>query len=104
MGDTVYVTARGKVILVGYNDILGNYVKVAHRFGFETLYGHLYDHLVTEDDLVEIGDPVGLIGSTGRSTGPHLHYGVKKYGQDQDAYPYCFLLLEYLKQKNYIFD
>lgn len=80
-GDTVRVAFSGKVRVVsnepgGY----GNYVVVRHDNGLETVYGHLSKHSVKPNQRVEAGDPIGLGGSTGRSTGPHLHFETRYLG------------------------
>jgi len=65
-----------------------NLVKVDHGFGIETLYGHLAKALVKEGQRVKRGEVVGLVGSTGLATGPHLHYMVKAHGQALDPVKY----------------
>ena len=57
---------------------------VRHPNGLETYYGHLSEHLVAENDLVAAGEPIGLGGSTGRSTGPHLHFETRYMGKPFD--------------------
>jgi murein DD-endopeptidase MepM/ murein hydrolase activator NlpD len=84
----VQAPAQGRVILTGFDPKLGNIVKVDHGFGIETLYGHLAKSLVKEGQRVNRGDVVGLVGSTGLSTGPHLHYMVKVNGQALDPTKY----------------
>jgi murein DD-endopeptidase MepM/ murein hydrolase activator NlpD len=84
----VQATAQGRVILTAYDPKLGNIVKLDHGFGIETLYGHLAKSLVKEGQRVNRGDVVGLVGSTGLSTGPHLHYMVKVNGQTLDPLKY----------------
>ncbi len=63
-------------------------MKVDHGFGIETLYGHLAKALVKEGQRVKRGEVVGLVGSTGLATGPHLHYMVKVHGQTFDPVKY----------------
>lgn len=75
-GDSVKVTADGIVRYAGNNGGYGNCIIVTHHNNFETLYGHLSKILVTEGMAVKAGSYIGLIGSTGKSTGPHLHYEV----------------------------
>ena len=71
MNDTIYAAFDGKVRLTAYEGKgYGNYVIIRHPNGLETVYGHLNKHLVKPDDVVRAGDPIGLGGSTGRSTGP----------------------------------
>lgn len=80
-GDTVRSAAGGTVKSVGYDRRgYGRYVVVLHPTGAEMLYGHLSAPLVAEGDAVGAGSPLGLGGSTGRSTGPHLHFEVRWRG------------------------
>ncbi|HKT36563.1 MAG TPA: M23 family metallopeptidase [Nitrospira sp.] len=84
----VQAPAQGRVTSVGFDPKLGNVVKLDHGFGIETLYGHLAKALVKEGQRVKRGDVVGLVGSTGLATGPHLHYMVKVNGQTFDPTKY----------------
>jgi murein DD-endopeptidase MepM/ murein hydrolase activator NlpD len=84
----VQAPAQGRVTAVGFDSKLGNLVKVDHGFGIETLYGHLAKALVKEGQRVKRGEVVGLVGSTGLATGPHLHYMVKVHGQALDPVKY----------------
>ena len=84
----VQASAQGRVTTVGFDPKLGNLVKVDHGFGIETLYGHLAKALVKEGQRVKRGEVVGLVGSTGLATGPHLHYMVKHNGQALDPVKY----------------
>ena len=84
----VQAPAQGRVTAVGFDPKLGNLVKVDHGFGIETLYGHLAKALVKEGQRVKRGEVVGLVGSTGLATGPHLHYMVKVHGQALDPVKY----------------
>ena len=84
----VQAPAQGRVTSVGFDPKLGNIVKVDHGFGIETLYGHLAKALVKEGQRVKRGEVVGLVGSTGLATGPHLHYMVKVHGQALDPVKY----------------
>lgn len=86
----VQAPAQGRVISVGSDPKMGNSVKIDHGYGIETVYGHLAKALVKEGQRVKRGDVVALVGSTGLSTGPHLHYMVKKNGQTLD--PTKFIL------------
>lgn len=79
--DTIYAAFDGKVRLTNYEAKgYGNYVIIRHPNGLETVYGHLNRHLVKPDQVVKAGDPIGLGGSTGRSTGPHLHFETRYMG------------------------
>ena len=79
--DTIYAAFDGKIRLTAYEGKgYGNYIIIRHPNGLETVYGHLNKHLVKPDDVVRAGDPIGLGGSTGRSTGPHLHFETRFMG------------------------
>lgn len=79
--DTIYAAFDGKVRLTAYEARgYGNYVILRHPNGLETVYGHLNKPLVSPDQIVRAGDPIGLGGSTGRSTGPHLHFETRFMG------------------------
>lgn len=79
--DTIYAAFDGKVRLTAYEAKgYGNYVIIRHPNGLETVYGHLNKHLVKPDQVVRAGEPIGLGGSTGRSTGPHLHFETRFMG------------------------
>ncbi|MBI4002626.1 MAG: M23 family metallopeptidase [Nitrospira defluvii] len=86
----VQAPALGRVVTVAFDSKMGNMVKLDHGYGIETVYGHLAKSLVKEGQRVKRGDVVALVGSTGLSTGPHLHYMVKKNGQSLD--PTKFIL------------
>lgn len=80
VGSPARATARGKVIKAGWNGGYGRMVEIDHGNGYTTRYAHLSKILVNVGDEVEVGDVVGKVGSSGRSTGPHLHYEVRKNG------------------------
>ena len=85
----VLATDDGTVALVGGGDYgYGNYVVVAHRGGSVSLYGHLNKALVAPGQLVSQGQPIGLEGSSGHSTGPHLHFEVRVNNEPVDPTPY----------------
>ena len=74
-GDTIYAAFDGKVRITAYQRKgYGHYVVVRHHNGIETLYAHLSKKLVGANDNVKAGDPIGIGGNTGRSSGPHLHF------------------------------
>jgi len=73
-GDPVRVTANGKVTVASWQGGYGKMVEVDHGNGFSTRYGHMSEIDVKVGDQVRIGQTIGKVGSTGRSTGPHLHY------------------------------
>lgn len=79
--DTIYAAFDGKVRLTAYERKgYGYYIIIRHPNGLETVYGHLNKHLVKPDQVVRAGDPIALGGSTGRSTGPHLHFETRFMG------------------------
>ncbi|MBO6296375.1 MAG: peptidoglycan DD-metalloendopeptidase family protein [Prevotella sp.] len=81
LGDTIRAAFSGKVRVVRFErNGYGNYVVIRHDNGLETIYGHLSKHLVKENMNVRAGDPIGLGGSTGRSTGTHLHFETRLCG------------------------
>ena len=90
-GAPVKAMAKGRVVFAGPKGGFGNCIILNHGNGFETLYGHLSKILVNVGEEIEISQQIGNIGSTGRSTGPHLHYEIHKYGQKIN--PQAFLNL-----------
>ena len=80
-GQPVYATADGTVQSAGYTGDYGNLIVLKHAFGLSTRYGHLSAYHVKSGDAVKRGDVIGYIGSTGRSTGSHLHYEILVNGQ-----------------------
>jgi murein DD-endopeptidase MepM/ murein hydrolase activator NlpD len=84
MGDPVRVTANGKVVSSGWSGGYGRMVEVDHGNGLSTRYGHLSEINVKVGDIVKIGQVIGAVGSTGRSTGPHLHYETRIDGDAVD--------------------
>jgi len=80
-GDPVHVTADGDVVFTGRKGGYGNCIIVQHKNDFQTLYGHLSHIDVKEGQSIKTGDVIGEVGSTGRSTGTHLHYEVRKNGK-----------------------
>jgi murein DD-endopeptidase MepM/ murein hydrolase activator NlpD len=83
-GEPVRATATGKVVSAGWNGGYGKMVEIDHGNGLSTRYGHLSAIDVSEGQTVRIGQVVGRIGSTGRSTGPHLHYETRVDGEAVD--------------------
>lgn len=79
-GDTIYCAFDGMVRIAKRHKGYGNVVIVRHFNGLETIYGHLSKLMVTENQTVKAGDILGLGGSTGRSTGPHLHFETRYLG------------------------
>lgn len=89
-GTEVMATGDGTVSFVGWKQGYGNTVIVNHGFGYETLYAHLSKQLCKVGQKVKRGDVIAEVGSTGKSTGPHLHYEVHVQGQHQDPSNYYF--------------
>lgn len=89
-GTEIYATGNGRVTFVGWRQGYGNTVIVDHGFGYETLYAHLFKQLVREGQKVNRGDIIALVGNTGKSTGPHLHYEVHYHGQAVDPRNFYF--------------
>lgn len=89
-GAPVYATGSGVVVRAGWMGAYGLAVLLDHAEGYQSLYGHLSRILVRPGQRVEKGQVLGYVGSTGRSTGPHLHYGVYRYGSPVDPRPYLF--------------
>lgn len=89
MGTPVGAGGVGVVTFAGYNDGgYGNLVVISHRLGFESWYAHLSRILVSEGERVVGGTRIGRVGSTGHSTGPHLHFEVRRYGTPINPVPY----------------
>lgn len=81
IGDTIRAAFSGKVRVVRYEPGgYGNFVVIRHYNGLETIYGHMSKHLVKPDQEVRAGEPIGLGGNTGRSTGSHLHFETRLCG------------------------
>jgi murein DD-endopeptidase MepM/ murein hydrolase activator NlpD len=83
-GDPIYSTGKGKAFIGKPNSGFGTWVIVDHGNGLQTYYGHMSDHLITNGQDVEAGTLIGRVGSTGISTGPHLHYQIMVNGQSVD--------------------
>ena len=84
-GTPIYATADGRVTTAGnLGNGYGNHVEINHGYGYETLYGHMVRVKVKVGQMVKRGEVIGWVGSTGKSTGPHLHYEVHKGGRPID--------------------
>ena len=81
VGDSICSSFDGMVRIVQRGRAYGNYIVIRHFNGLETVYGHLSKTLVSIHQVVRAGEIIGLGGSTGRSTGPHLHYEIRYLGQ-----------------------
>lgn len=80
-GTPVYASAAGYVEQAGWYGGYGKYIRLGHDFGYETAYGHMSRLAVSAGSFVKKGEVIGYVGSTGYSTGPHLHFEVMKYGE-----------------------
>jgi murein DD-endopeptidase MepM/ murein hydrolase activator NlpD len=87
-GTPVLAPADGVVEKASWFSSYGNFIEIAHGGDMETRYGHLSGYNVVEGQQVHKGDVIGYVGSTGRSTGPHLHYEVRIGGEAVDPTPY----------------
>lgn len=81
VGSEVRSTAHGVVVFAGWKGGYGNCIIINHKNGFQTLYGHLSKIHVKNNESVKLGQRIGGLGNTGRSTGPHLHYEIIRNGQ-----------------------
>jgi murein DD-endopeptidase MepM/ murein hydrolase activator NlpD len=89
-GNKVVATADGAVTFAGWRSGSGNHVEIDHGFGIRTTYSHNAKLLVRSGEQVRRGTPIGYVGSTGFSLGPHVHYEVHKQGQPVDPTKYIF--------------
>jgi murein DD-endopeptidase MepM/ murein hydrolase activator NlpD len=87
VGTPVYAAKDGKVIEKGYNDVYGYYVILQHPGNYQTVYGHLSKIIVNLNDEVESGTIIAKSGMSGRCTGPHLHFEIRKKGCPEDPIP-----------------
>jgi len=91
VNEPIYAAGPGLVVYAGWAGTAGRTVKIKHLAGIETIYAHLAMIMVANGQRVKEGDVVGLLGSSGRTTGPHLHFAVKIKGKPVDP-------LEHLKE------
>ena len=87
-GDGCSAAAPGYVAWSRVGRQYGNYVMIIHTNGLATLYAHLSRSFVSADQFVQRGEEIGAVGSTGLSTGPHLHFEVRKNGIPTDPIPF----------------
>lgn len=90
-GTGIFATAAGRVVQAGWRGGYGNCVEVEHGYNYVTRYGHMSSIAVREGEYVERGEKLGEVGSTGKSTGPHLHYEVRFKGEPQNPVNYYFM-------------
>ena len=96
-GASVMAADGGVIIISEYSSSYGNYIVISHGNGMTSLYAHLSKRLVKEGDKVTQGQKIGLVGSTGNSTGPHLHYEISKNGSRVNP-------LTYYDSSTYVID
>lgn len=103
-GTSINASNSGKVTVSMYLTLTGNTIMIDHGNGLFSIYYHMKDRFVEEGDMVEIGEKIGTVGSTGFSTGPHLHFIISYY--DQNLEPGYFIYNEPVTYKNYksLFD
>ena len=80
-GTPIYATRSGYVTIATYHYTAGNYVTINHQDGYSSVYMHMTHYVVSKGDYVKAGQLIGYVGSTGRSTGPHLHFGISYMGE-----------------------
>ncbi|MDQ8733031.1 peptidoglycan DD-metalloendopeptidase family protein [Paenibacillus sp. LHD-38] len=94
LGDPVFSAADGTVSETGYNSSLGAYIVIDHLAGLQSAYMHLKEIETKEGDFVVRGEKIGLLGSSGRSTGPHLHFQIMHKDEPVNPIPYLSLIKE----------
>jgi murein DD-endopeptidase MepM/ murein hydrolase activator NlpD len=85
---SIRASDNGVVEFVGNRTGTGKTIIINHKNGYKTLYGHLNSYNVSEGDIVEKGDKIGIMGNTGHSTGVHLHFEIQKNGVAQNPLKY----------------
>ncbi len=88
VGQDIFATADGEVAFAGYSGPLGRCVKIKHKYGYVTTYGHLNRIGVVKGQKVSKGDVIGELGRTGRATGYHIHYAISLNGRSQNPLDY----------------
>ena len=84
IGTPIYAAQYGRVVYTGYKGNYGKTVIIVHPQGYKTLYAHLHKITVKRGEAIQQGEKIGLLGNTGRSTGPHLHFEVHQHGKILD--------------------
>jgi murein DD-endopeptidase MepM/ murein hydrolase activator NlpD len=84
VGSDVRATGGGQITETATDSAYGLFVRINHGSGYESMYGHLSRVIVARGDAVRAGQVIGLSGNTGRSTAPHLHFEIKRYGRSVD--------------------
>lgn len=90
-GTSVYATADGRVAVADWKGGYGNCIDIDHGYNYLTRFGHLSKIMVSEGQMVKRGEKIGEVGSTGKSTGPHLHYEVRFKDEPQNPVNYYFM-------------
>ncbi|MFO7864931.1 MAG: M23 family metallopeptidase, partial [Salinivirgaceae bacterium] len=98
IGSPVYATGDGVVKTAHYASGYGKVVKINHGYGYESIYAHLNRYLVKRGDTLKRGQLIGYTGNTGTSTGPHLHYEVRKNNRTQNP---LYFYIDDLKDEEY---
>ncbi|MBL3658416.1 M23 family metallopeptidase [Fulvivirga sediminis] len=93
-GTPIYASANGKVIRASFSPTYGNVVVIDHNEGYKTLYAHMTAFKVKKDQEVKQGTIIGYVGSTGRSTGPHLHFEILLKDKKIDPFKYWTLIMD----------
>ncbi len=88
-GDEIKACFDGEVIISEYNEYSGNYIIISHMDGYTSSYAHMSKLLLGAGTKVKKGEVIGLAGSTGSATGPHLHFEIRKDGTPLDPYAIC---------------
>jgi murein DD-endopeptidase MepM/ murein hydrolase activator NlpD len=96
-GEEVVSSGNGLVVDLGTHPNLGKFVKIKHQYGFESIYGHLSKINVKKGQKVAKDQLIGLVGATGKVTGPHLHYTLKKNQTYLDPFDFLFMNFEKLE-------
>ena len=91
IGTEVYVTGNGRIASAKWESQYGNCIVVDHGYGYKTRYAHLSKIKVRQGQTVKRGEVIGLVGNTGKSTGPHLHYEVMVKGKIANPVNYYFM-------------
>jgi len=88
LGTGIFAAMDGRVNAIGRDRAMGNYVSIDHGGGIETFYAHNKANLISMGEMVRRGQIIATVGSTGHSTGPHVHFEVRVNGQQVNPAPY----------------
>lgn len=94
-GTPVMAAQGGKVVAARFDSGYGEHVRIDHGLGYLTIYGHLLDIYVEIGSVIHAGDPVGCSGNTGDSSGPHLHFELRRYNTAIDPMPLMTTEIDY---------